>query len=167
MDVLMIILRLVHVLSGVFWAGATFIFASHVTPAVKASGPDGQKFMAALTARGRLSNSLGIAGILAVVSGWAMFFNNNWHQDRTINGIVLGIGAVLGTLGFLHGAIVQRKAIMEMAAMGMRAAAAGGPPSPELAAEMGRQAGKIERNGVILAYILGLTVAAMASFPYF
>jgi hypothetical protein len=168
MDILMIILRLTHVLSGVFWAGATFVLASHVTPAVAATGTEGQKFMQHLAGKGKISNALGITGILAMVSGWWMYFGQSWQlQYNSANGVVLGLGAIMGTLAFFHGAFVQRKATTELSAMGMQIASSGGPPTPDQAAAMGRLAGKVTRNGQILAYILALTVAAMASFQYF
>ena len=168
MDILMIILRVIHVLSGVFWAGSTFLFATHVTPAVKLAGADGQKFMQQLTRQGKLSNALGVTGILAVVTGWTMVILKDWYLAfDTGSGIVLAFGAILGTLGFLHGAIVQRKSIVGLSTLGGRIAASGAPPSPEQAAEMGLLAGKVENNGRILAYILALTVAAMGTFQYF
>ena len=166
MNVLMIILRLTHVLAGVFWAGATFVFASHVTPAVKATGPEGQKFMAYLSGKGKISNALGIAGILVVLSGLTMYFLNRWHLNTSLSGIALTLGAVLGLAAFFHGLFVQRKAIENMKALGMQIAAAGGPPSPEQTSEMGRLAGKIERNGIILSYTLGVTVILMGIFQY-
>ena len=166
MNILMIVLRLVHVLSGVFWAGATFVFASHVTPAVKATGPEGQKFMAHLSGRGRISDALGITGALVVISGLTMYFLNRWHLNTTLSGIALTLGALLGLAAFLHGAFVQRRAIDSMKTIGMEVAASGGPPSPEQMEMMGKLAGKIERNGTILAYTLGVTVILMGIFQY-
>lgn len=168
MDILMIILRVIHVLSGVFWVGTTFVFASHITPAVKATGTEGQRFMQHLSGQGKISNALGLAGILVVVTGWWMYFGQGWQlQGNTTNGVVLGFGAIIGTLGFLHGAFVQRKAISGLTALAKQVAAAGGPPSPEQAAELGKLSGKVERNGRLLAYLLALAVAAMGTFQYF
>ena len=166
MNTLMIVLRLIHVLSGVFWAGATFVFASHVTPAIKATGPEGQKFMAHLSGKGRISDALGITGALVVLSGLAMYFLNRWYVNTTLSGIALTLGALLGLGAFLHGAFVQRKAIASMKTIGMQVAASGGPPTPEQTEQMGQLAAKIERNGMILAYTLGVTVILMGIFQY-
>ena len=167
MNILMIILRLIHVLSGVFWAGSTFVFVTHIAPTVKATGAEGQKFMAHLAGQGKISNALMIAGGLVLLSGWTMYFLQGWQLAyKTASGIVLGLGVILGTLVFMHGAFVQRRATMDLARLGAQVAASGGPPSPDQAAELGRLAGKIERNGIILAYLLGITVICMGVFQY-
>ena len=167
MDLTMIILRLIHVLSGVFWAGTTFVLVSHVSPAVKATGPEGQKFMQHLAGQGQITNALLITGLLTLLSGWTMYFVQNWQSAyNTAGGVVLGLGAVLGSSAFLHGAFVQRKLTITAAGLGKQVATAGGPPTPDQAAEMGRLAAKIQRNGTVLAYILGITVICMATFQY-
>lgn len=167
MDVWMVILRLIHVLSGVFWAGATIVFASHITPSVKATGEAGQKFMGYLSGKAKISNALGIAGTLALLSGLTMYVMQGWENRLdTASGIGLTIGVILGAGAYFHGLFVQRKAILGMQSLGMQIAASGGPPSPDQAAAMGKLAGKVERNGVILAYVLALTVVLMGTFQY-
>ena len=39
MDVLMIVLRLIHIGTAVFWGGSAFFMVSFLTPAVQAAGP--------------------------------------------------------------------------------------------------------------------------------
>jgi len=48
-----LILRVIHILLGVFWAGAVFMVALFVQPAIAASGPEGGKVMGALVKRRR------------------------------------------------------------------------------------------------------------------
>ena len=41
MNWLIVVLRLLHIFAGVFWAGAVFMLTRFVMPAVAASGPEG------------------------------------------------------------------------------------------------------------------------------
>ncbi|MGB3716048.1 MAG: hypothetical protein WA996_16605 [Candidatus Promineifilaceae bacterium] len=41
METWMVILRLIHIVSGIFWAGATFFLVGFVSPAVQATGLEG------------------------------------------------------------------------------------------------------------------------------
>ena len=168
MAILMIVLRMLHVIGGVFWAGSTLMLASHVTPSVRATGDSGQKFMQQLAGRSSFSDWLAITAVLSFLSGWTMYFLQGWYKSYTTpTDLVLGAGAVLGSAAFLHGLFVQRKATMRMRALGQEIAAAGGPPSSEQAAEAGELSAKISRNGVLLAYMLGITVVLMGTFQYF
>lgn len=72
------------------------------------------------------------------------------------------LGAILGTLAWGHGFMVQRKAIISIQKLGMQIASQGKPPTPEQGAELGAPSAKIERNGKILA----VSVAFMGTFQY-
>jgi hypothetical protein len=122
--------------------------------------------MQQLSGQGRLSDALGITGGLVILSGLIMYFVNSWHLNTALSGIALTLGALIGISAFLHAAFVQRKAISNMKTLGMEIAASGGPPSPEQGQEMGQLAAKIERNGVLLSYLLGVTVILMGTFQY-
>jgi uncharacterized membrane protein len=162
---LMVVLRLTHVLSGVFWAGATIVFASHVTPSVKATGAEGQKFMQHVAGKSSLSLWLTIAAILAALSGTIMYFVN-WLGNHSSQGNTLILGMLFGWVAFFHGLFAQRRTILKLQKMGEKVAASGGPPSPEEAQTMGNLSDRISRNGVILAYLLALTVVLMGVFQY-
>jgi len=168
MAVVMLILRLIHIPCGIYWAGATFVLASHITPTVKAIAPDGQKFMAYFSGKANISGWLGVTASLTFLSGATMYFLNfqTKYPPSTVQGIAILTGAILGTLAWGHGATAQRKAIENMQKLGMQIASQGKPPTPEQAAEMGVMSGKIERNGQILAIMLGITVILMATFQY-
>ncbi len=168
MNILIIILRLTHILCGVFWAGATMVMASHVTPAVKASGPEGQKFMQQFAGKSTLAMWLTVTGTLTLAAGIALFIINydTFYSFATFQGRWLFGGMVIGTLAFLHGATAQRSAIMKLQKIGAEVAAAGGPPTPEQGAQLGALSAKIARNGVLLAYLLAITIVVMATFQY-
>lgn len=69
MNLYLLSLRIIHILSGVFWAGATWLLAGWVAPAVELSGPAGKTLMQNLASKRRLSEALAVAGLLSVGSG--------------------------------------------------------------------------------------------------
>ncbi len=48
MTTLVILLRLVHIFSGVFWVGGSAVSLLYLFPVANALGPDGAKFMQGL-----------------------------------------------------------------------------------------------------------------------
>jgi hypothetical protein len=51
MDPILLVLRVVHVVGGVFWAGAILFVVHFLEPAVRDAGPDGARVMQALQKR--------------------------------------------------------------------------------------------------------------------
>ncbi len=45
MDLVLIVLRLIHIVSGVLWVGGAFLVFRFVEPAIKDLGPQGEPFM--------------------------------------------------------------------------------------------------------------------------
>lgn len=112
-----IVLRLLHVGLGVYWAGSIFFFATILQPAVQDLGPDGGKVMVKLFERGYLT-IVPIAAILTVLSGWTLIwimsdgFNATWMGSRM--GIALSTGGLLATIALLMGLLVMRPAAMKI-----------------------------------------------------
>src|SRR5262245_51669695 len=110
MDILMIILRLIHIGSAVFWVGGTLFLWRFVTPAVQKMGADGAKFMRALLNDTPYLTAIPAAAVLAVLSGGWMYirdsqgFNADWFRQTST--IVLTIGALAGIGAAGHGLFV-------------------------------------------------------------
>jgi uncharacterized membrane protein len=68
-----IILRLIHILAGVFWAGTAFLMAGFLIPTMRATGKEGGVFIQHLMRERRLHAVLGVAMLLTVLSGIAMY----------------------------------------------------------------------------------------------
>jgi uncharacterized membrane protein len=139
MDILMIILRLIHILSGIFWAGTAFFFVLFLEPTLKAAGPAGGTVMGRLTLT-RFPLVMALSSILTVVIGFMMYlidsggFQINWIF--TPSGVTMTIGSVAGILAFLEGLTVQNPASMRMAALQKEIQAAGGQPALSQMEEM-------------------------------
>jgi uncharacterized membrane protein len=163
-----IILRLIHILAGVFWAGTAFLMAGFLVPTMRATGKEGGVFIQHLMRERRLHAVLGIAMLLTVLSGIAMYAKlaaaTHGAWAHTAPGIAYSVGAVAAIVGGIVGAVYGGSAGRRIAAIGARIGAAG--PSAEQQAEMGRLQARI-RNGTRLAAVcLAVAAGAMAVARY-
>ena len=165
-----LILRLVHILLGVFWAGAVFMIALFLQPAIAASGPEGGKVMGALVKR-RLLDIVPAAAVATVLSGLWLYwrdssgFQGDWMGSRM--GMALGTGGVLALVGFLIGMFVMRASTLKAMALGQSAAQLTDAAAREAA--MG-QVQALRRRAALagrtVAVLLALTVLMMAVARY-
>src|SRR3954466_4382536 len=68
MTIELIILRLIHVLGGIFWVGNTVFMAAFLAPALATLGPTGGQLFSALQKRGLPTRML-VAAVLTILSG--------------------------------------------------------------------------------------------------
>lgn len=167
---LMILLRLFHILGGVFWVGSVAALAWFVYPSQTVLGEDSGKFMQELMLKQKLSNWIGATMGLTVLSGLIMYgrlsmvSNGGFASSRT--GMVLGLGAVAAIIAAGIGGGVAGRAARAMAQLGEQIRTGGAPPTDAQRAEFGRLRA---RQGWALrtaASLLVVTVAAMAIARY-
>ena len=167
---LIIVMRLIHILAGVAWAGGAFMLAGFVTPAVQKSGPAGGQVMQQMSGPGKLSQFMTVSAILTTVAGLYLFDVRSGHFNMawlgTSAGIALSIGALAGIAAFLHGAFATGRLTKKMATLGAEIAANGGPPSPEQLAAMGDLQKRLAANGRISALLLLIAVGGMSLTGY-
>ncbi len=165
---IMIGLRLVHILAGIFWVGSVFLIASFLVPAMRATGPDGGRFMQHLMQQRRLPVFLGLAMLLTIVSGLTMYarFTSTTHGTwaRTAPGITYGVGALAAILAAVVGGAIGGTAGRRLMAIGARAGAAG--PSPDQLAEIQRLQARVGTANRVTAALLAVAAAAMAAGRY-
>jgi uncharacterized membrane protein len=166
----LIFLRLVHIVIGVFWVGAVAFLAFMLLPAVRESGPGGGAVMQRLMARG-VNLWLMAAAILTVLSGLALY----WHDSAGFSstawlgsgpGRTFGLGAVLAFIGVGIGMGVNSPAAKRLGALTAGIQAAGRPPTPDETAAIQRLQDRLARGGVAAAVLLLLAAAAMAMARY-
>lgn len=166
----MIVLRIVHVLMGLFWVGAAIMVALFLMPAVRALGPTGGRFMAQLTGPQRLPIWIMMAAILTVLSGGALYWRNSggftsaWMH--TPSGMAFGVGGALAIVSFVIGLLVNKPTAERMGAILATVQAAGGSPSAEQAAELARLQQRLYVVSIESAVVLALATAAMACARY-
>ena len=93
MNILVIVLRLIHVLGGVFWVGSALVNAFFLAPAVAATGEAGQKMMGFMITKAHFSVRITVAAILTVLAGLALY----WHDS---GGLTSGWTTSAAGLGF-------------------------------------------------------------------
>jgi hypothetical protein len=111
MDILLILLRLIHIVAAVAWVGLGGAMAFYIGPAAGAAGESGFRFLKSL-----FSNT-SFARIIPAVAGTTMlagillyvFANSTSHFSSTGN-LVLGIGALAGIVAGIHGGAVTGRA---------------------------------------------------------
>ena len=129
MDILYIVLRVLHIFGGIFWAGATTAFVLFVSPAAAQTAPESNKFMANLTTNQSLPTWLSAAAGVNVLAGITLFwldsgglsaawFNRAYALSFTV-GALAGLAAPLflgtATMTFLrrsYGLRVPRRLVL-------------------------------------------------------
>ena len=165
----MLILRILHIGFGVFWAGSVFSFVLFITKAVKASGPEGGKFMQQLGKTGYPIAVL-IAALISILAGVLLIaklssgFQPAWFT--TTYAQVLTTGGVLAIIAFIIGFTVNRPVAARINAISSAMAKAGGPPTPEQIQELGVLRKKLFAASNIIAVLLVFVVLAMSIFRY-
>jgi len=164
------LLRLLHIILGVFWVGAVTFIAFLLVPSLRAAGPAGGAVMEQLIAR-RMPLWLMGAAILTVLSGFGLY----WHDSAGFSSSTwlasgpartFGFGAVMAVIAVVVGMAVNSPAASRLGALGARIKAAGRPPSPDELAEIQRLQQRLARASVLQALLLLLAAAAMAVARY-
>ena len=169
----MVILRLVHILAGIFWVGATLTLSAFVLPAARAVGPSGGPVMTQLMGRQRLQFWINIGMTLTILAGFALFGIDSKTSGggfgRSPMGITLSIGALLAIVAAgVHGAMAQSSA-RKLRAIAQRmeeAQRSGGAAPADLAAEALPLRQKFSRAQTIMSWLLVLSATTMAIARY-
>ncbi len=74
MNTWIIVLRIIHIVSGVFWVGGSLFLGLFIGPTVNATAEAGQKFMAHLITKARLATRVSAAAGLTVLAGAILYW---------------------------------------------------------------------------------------------
>jgi hypothetical protein len=168
MEILMTVLRLIHIGGGVFWVGATFFTEWFMGPAVAGLGPEGGRFMQRLMTQTRFPVAISVAPVLTMLSGIIMYvrdFSQYGGLDwlTRYEGLAFTIGGLAGLLTLIPVFTMLRPAGQRILELGQQMAAAGGPPSPAMLAEMQSWQEKRNTGGRLTALLLIIAVIGMAT----
>lgn len=78
MNVLMIILRIIHIGSAIFWVGVSFLNIQFLQPSVRTTSPESMKLMQYLTQRTRFLSAVYGLATVTMLSGWVMWVYGYW-----------------------------------------------------------------------------------------
>jgi hypothetical protein len=169
-SVVMVFLRLIHIIAGVFWGGTAMVVAWFILPTQRSLGQPGMAFMRELMFVKRLRFFGITAMLLTVISGLTMYIylgvTTHWAWAASTMGKVIGVGAVSALFaGGIGGGVVSAIG-KKMMALGAAIQSGGGTPTDSQKAEMGALQARMTRMYRITAVLVLIAIAAMASARY-
>jgi len=166
MDYLMIILRLIHIISGVFWVGAGLAVFFFIGPTLAATADAGQKFAQHLILKTRFTAVITTSAILTVLAGATLYWidsgglSSAWMHSGP--GIGFAAGAFFGLVGLVFGIMVGNT----NGALAKLGSQIQGKPTPEQMAQIGTLRKRLSTISPINAYALILAMLFMAIARY-
>jgi uncharacterized membrane protein len=107
MDVLLIVLRLLHIVAAVIWFGLGITSYFFINPAAIAASQNGVGFLKSFYSLPMASSIIAIASGTTTLAGILMYaFTNVTARFSQTGNIVLGIGALAGLAATIHGGAV-------------------------------------------------------------
>jgi len=167
MNYLIIALRIIHILAGVFWVGGTLMMTFFIGPTIGATAEAGQKFVGHLMSKMKFSQRMAAAAGLTILAGGILFwidsdgFGSAWVSSGAGQGFSIGAG--FAVIGFVFGLLIGRTTRV-MAQLGTQFQ---GRPSPEQIAQMQALGKQQTTYSNIASTMLILAVIFMAIARYF
>ena len=117
MNIIITVLRLVHIVSAVAWVGLALSFSAFIAPAANAAGEAGLRFLKKLFEATRFSVIFPVASGLTMLMGILLYVTGDPSTSFSRTGqIVLGIGALAGLAAGIHGGAVLNRSTKAYAA---------------------------------------------------
>ncbi|NOT09835.1 MAG: hypothetical protein HOP28_16705 [Gemmatimonadales bacterium] len=164
----LIALRILHIVGGVFWVGATLFVAGFLLPSVRAIGPAGGPLMRELTQVRKFPVYMLIIPWLTAITGLLLAWRNSgggfgWFAGP---GRVFGVGAVLALLTAVMGMSINAPTAKRIGALAASIASAGRPLLPEEQVQMHALQARMTTATRTAALLLVLATIAMSIGRY-
>lgn len=162
MNFYVIVLRILHIGAGIFWAGCLLVLFRFIIPTARGVGPAAGPFMARLTGEEKFGQIAGAAGVVTILSG-ALLYWHDFGEVFPFNAPMAGfaIGAVAAIALWIVGMTMFRPANDKLGELGARAA-----QGEDVGAEIGLVTAKRDRLIPVLATLLIIAILAMAVARY-
>lgn len=162
MDAYVIVLRLLHVVGGLVWAGSALYGAWFAQPAARAAGEAGSVYMRHLMGETRLPAVMGASAVSTLVSGVLLY----WYDFGAVvpfNATMAGyaVGGVAAITAWVLSVAVLVPSGRRMGEFGARAAA-----GEDVAVEMRRTSRRMQRSGSVAMWLIVFAVVCMAVARY-
>jgi uncharacterized membrane protein len=164
-----IVLRIVHIGFGVFWAGGVMFMNLLVGPSLGAAGPEGFRVMQELNKRRFMHAILGSAAV-TILSGLDLVrrdssnFSSGWFHSPV--GIGISTGMVAAIIAFLIGAFAINPAMKRLGALGAQMMQAAPEARAALMAQVDAAGARLTAFGMVGTVFIVLAVLAMATARY-
>lgn len=167
----LIVLRFAHVIASVCWAGGALIFFWFVEPTARALAPTGMQFVQHLINKRRYNVFMGISSTLTVLSGvlllWQVTGGRLLDYAQTGPGLGFMFGSMVGIGVYFVGMFGIKPRAENLGRIGTAIQAAGGPPTPEQAAQLQKLDREMSSLSRIDFWLVALAMALMATARYF
>jgi len=164
----LIVLRLVHVLSGIIWVGTAVFMGFFLGPALSTMGPAAGQVMGGLQKR-KFMIVLPTVAVLALLSGLRlmMIASGNFGPGyfQTSSGRTFAGAGALATIAFLIGIVVNRPTMVKMGQL--QQSMASDPVSKDaIAAEIKKLQNRMMFAGTVVTLLLIVAAVGMAIGRY-
>ena len=166
MNLLVIVLRILHIFSGVFWVGSAVFNSLFLGPAAGATAEAGQKVVAHLVTKARLTATISAAAGLTVLAGGALYWIDSQGLTslwtRSGPGTGFGLGALFALVGLVFGLMVGRN-MSTLVAVGSQIT---GKPTPQQLSKIQAAQKQLAYAGPATTVSLLLALLCMATARY-
>jgi len=112
----LLVLRLVHILGGVWWVGAGLFTTFYLAPALKAAGPAAAGAVMGNMQKRHMFTVMPIVATLTILSGVRLMMivsggDGDWFRHRA--GHTYSVAAAFAIIAFLTGLFVSRPAMVK------------------------------------------------------
>jgi uncharacterized membrane protein len=168
MHVELLLLRLIHVLGGVFWVGSLTLTTFFLLPALKEAGPAAGPVMIQLQKR-KLFVVLPVVALLTLLAGLRLMaivsggFSRDYFATRM--GKAYALAGIMAIVAFLIGGIVARPAAARVANLSQMAAS-DGASKERIAKEIAAMQRRTAQSSMAAAVLVLLSAVGMALARY-
>jgi uncharacterized membrane protein len=166
----LLILRFVHIVASLCWAGGGFIFFLFIEPTAKALAPTGMQFVQHMVTKRRFSIFMVISSTLTLLSGALLLWERGSGQwlsyVQTGPGLGFTLGSIAGIIVYFIGMFGVNPRAMKLSKLGEAIQASGGPPTPEQGAELRRLDKEMSRLSLADFVLVAVSLGLMASARY-
>lgn len=170
MFVYLIVLRLVHIVSSLCWAGGSFMQFLFIEPTAKALAPMGIQFVQFMVTKRRFNLFMIVNSTLTVLSGALLLWQDGSGQwltwTKTGPGLGFVLGSAVGIAVYLVGMLGLGPRAGKLGVLGQQIQATGGVPTPAQAAELHRLDSEMSTLSMIDFWLVALSLALMATARY-
>lgn len=165
MLLILTILRVTHIVAGAFWVGSALMIALVILPGVRKAGPGSERSLP----MAQISQAMGLSAMLTTVAGLLLYvlisrLALSWITSGL--GLSLTLGALAGLAAWLLGLLSTGPTAKKLAGLGGQIQAAGGPPTPEQAAELDRLRAKLNSSSAWSTILATAALVLMAAARY-
>jgi len=167
----LIVLRFVHVVASVCWAGGGFVTFLFIEPTAKSLEGFGMQFMQHMAGKRHFNTFMVINSTLTVLSGalllWYATSGRLGSYVSTGPGLGFALGSLVGIAVYFVGMFGVGMRIGKITKIGEEIQIAGGPPTPAQAATLHKLDKEVALYSKIDFWMVALALAIMATARYF